>query len=284
MEDLRGAFKRLFSLESAPACVGIFIDGLDEFATFQSGQLKLATIDEQLNLAALVEGIADSKHLNITVSNWPEKAFEVGFRDCSKLRLHELTYHDQEIYTADILLNHHRMDYLLSHQSGDNQLTKDALVRSIVDKSEGVFVWLRLITYSLRLALDECDSISDLEAILDKLPKCLDHLFDSILYRLHENHQKRGIEYIQITQLARLVAPSQNARNIPLISAIGFCGVHSQLITIINRDLKPIPQEDIADIIHKFDSRLKSTYGLLEMGSESEFSIGNRSDINNLGF
>ncbi|KAF9880927.1 small s protein [Colletotrichum karsti] len=149
---LRRAFNRLVSMEASTVLVVLLIDGLDEYE---------ATEIEQLSLSESLKAAAQSHHMKIIASSRPETVFENAFKDCDKLYLHELTYSDQTSFTKDSLYKHERMQYLASLPGGKEDAAE--LIRSAAKKSEGIFLWLRLVVDSLVQELDACDVIKDLQ-------------------------------------------------------------------------------------------------------------------------
>lgn len=169
MLDLAQAFERLCTAESLPAAVGLFVDGLDEYD---------APSSEQMQMAEVLCRAAQSPHLKIIVSSRPEAAFEAVFRDSSKLRLHELTDEDRRTYTSDKLKAVTRFDLIATERE------QTQLIDLVVDKSEGIFLWVNLAVTALIQEIALSLNISRLVSVVGEIPsgkEGLSRVFDHIL-------------------------------------------------------------------------------------------------------
>lgn len=260
--ELKRAFTRLVSITCPPAYISILIDGLDEFAAPES---------EHFELAEILKEAGRSKHMKIVVSSRPQTAFETSFKDCDKLRLHELTFEDQYIYTANLLLAQPRMSHLCKkYHTGED--AANALVSLVVEKSEGIFLWLILVVKSLAMEINECDDLSDLQRVLDRLPRGLENLFVHILQRIPEHRRNRGIQLISLVHRSLLIPAMQvkwiekPITDAPAMTAIALSAAHLDITSLLERSHRELDSRESDDIIFKVDQRLRShCAGLLEM-------------------
>ncbi|KAJ8107861.1 hypothetical protein OPT61_g8575 [Boeremia exigua] len=72
------------------------------------------------------------------------------------------------------------------------------IVQNVCQKSEGVFLWVRLATNSLLEGLQDGQSLSTLQVRLDDLPSDLEDLFDKILVGLDPQHSEQSSQLFQI--------------------------------------------------------------------------------------
>ncbi|KZL68530.1 small s protein [Colletotrichum incanum] len=268
LHELKRAFKRLVTTSSPPAYVALFIDGLDEYAGSHYDHVELC---ESLG------SVAHSKHIKIVVSSRPENAFESAFTECSKLHLHELTLKDRTEYVADRLACHRRIDYL-TEQTEDGAENLRRLMSSAVEKSEGVFLWLQLVVQSLLEEMNDCDTIVDLQHILDQLPSGIESLFSHTMLRIRGDHRNKGMHLLHLVRrnfdLERMLTPWHYAPSYGLtktppahrLTAIGVSVTHSEVSNIITQEVRQLGAETLKDTVNKVDYRLRSwCAGLLEL-------------------
>jgi hypothetical protein len=162
---LEKGFRRLIQLASDDLKFCFFIDGLDE------------SREDPEELLCLINEAARSPFIKICVSSRPWLVFEEAFGLDSSLRLQDLTYSDIQLYVREKLQRDPKMERLeTSNPNGAR-----SLVRNLVTKANGVFLWVRLVTKSLLNGLRNWDDISDLQRRLDELPSDLNALYSHML-------------------------------------------------------------------------------------------------------
>ena len=184
--DLDLAFNRLVRADQLPAAVGLMIDGLDEYD---------AESHQQMAMAKILRQAGESPHLKVIVSSRPESAFEATFRDSTKIRLHELTDQDRRNYTSDKLNSVARFAKIATPEE---QLR---LVNLIVQRSEGIFLWVYLVVETVTQEIDISLDIARLEKVVEDIPsgnKELSQVFDHIVRnRIPQEHRVLGYRLIQ---------------------------------------------------------------------------------------
>lgn len=105
------------------------------------------------------------------ISSRPLNVFENAFRgdEERKLMLQDLARHDMQIYVYDKLGEDHRFRALALK----DKRWKD-LIQRIVDKAEGVFLWVHLVVQSLLHGLEDDNDIPDMQERVDILPSDLE--------------------------------------------------------------------------------------------------------------
>ncbi|KAL8822625.1 MAG: hypothetical protein Q9191_006642 [Dirinaria sp. TL-2023a] len=223
--------------------VCLFVDGLDEF----EGDLN--------DLIWLFKSLIANSNLKVCVSSRPWVEFEDAFQHKPSLMLQDLTYTDIEHYVSASF----------QADSGFGQLCKrepqyaSQLVKDIVDKASGVFLWVHLVVASLIAGMCYGDRVSDLRRRIDQLPGDLENLYQRIVMSLDPFYLEHA------AQLFKLVQESTEPPSLLLLSFTdeenpGFA---------LNRSVEPISQEEKslrADTMRRrLNSRCK---GLLEAGQE----------------
>ena len=117
-----------------------------------------------------------------------------------KLRLHELTYGDITQFTRDKLA---AGTHFGSQRS--TRVAYNSLVEDIVNKAQGVFLWVFLVVRSLCRGITNLDTPWELQARLLDLPTELDELFQHILDNSEKiyNSQAARLYLIQLAGVER---------------------------------------------------------------------------------
>lgn len=171
----------LHALTMAEWPVCIFLDRLDEFDE-DEGCGKLLDI---------IDRLTSSKHgvpLKICVSSRPEPELRRKLERFPNLRLQDLTKHDMKICANDIL-----------QEAPAERLPE--LVKIVLDKADGVFLWVHYALRSLVRGLSQHDDWDELEERLKALPSKIEELYHDMWRRLNEDHviyRKEAAQYFHI--------------------------------------------------------------------------------------
>ena len=143
-----------------------FIDGLDEYD------------GEHMDVVRIIESLVRSPSIKICFSSRPWNVFDrfYGNNSGQKLLLQELTRNDIARFTRDELAAGTQLDSQRSMRKA-----YDSLVQDIVDRAQGVFLWVFLVVRSLRRGMTNLDTPSELQARLLELPTELEMFFQHIL-------------------------------------------------------------------------------------------------------
>ncbi|KAF3009082.1 hypothetical protein E8E14_008384 [Neopestalotiopsis sp. 37M] len=168
--DLEEALEVILEASTKPTC--IFIDGLDEVIPSE--------IDDILwNLLASLQSFSQVK---ICLSSRPEPMFQMRFDKVPKLRIHTLTQGDIQTYAR-----HFWTSWILPAQNNATPFDREEFVRLICERSDGVFLWVRLVLGRLLKGLVNGDSIAALNERLEQMPKELHDLFNDMWSRLGQD-------------------------------------------------------------------------------------------------
>jgi hypothetical protein len=165
MSNLQSAFENLVQQSSNSLRFCFFIDGLDEYE------------GDHMELAQYFLKLAKSPCVKFCISSRPWLVFEDCFRDCPSLRLQDLTYNDIQIFVKWKFMEDKKMKLLAESQP------KEAvyLTQSILEKGDGVFLWVAIVVKSLLRGLKNRDQIRDLRVRLDATPADLEDLYTYML-------------------------------------------------------------------------------------------------------
>ncbi|PVH96950.1 hypothetical protein DM02DRAFT_101777 [Periconia macrospinosa] len=162
----------LYILENLLTPVCIFIDGLDEIDPQEFSGLR--------GLIQIINRWAQIQNIKICLGSRPEPILVLEFAHHSQLRLQDLTKRDMQKHVEESLSQVHER-YIT-----DGNL--EMLKASIIGQAEGVFLWVSLVTRSIRdgLISDEWDTL--LERV-KQLPSDLSDLYHDMWNRMNKDDQ-----------------------------------------------------------------------------------------------
>lgn len=182
MDDLESAMRLLFRSEavSSSHSLCLFLDGLDEY---EGDYWKFAK--------AIGRWAASSKDVKFCLSSRPYGAFMRHFAvsEARHLKLHELTRNDMYSFVADQLRQDERYTAI-----EDDLVRKIDLLTAVVDRADGVFLWVRLITEELLRGMGNSCSIRQLIDKLESIPDGLENMFQRMLDSIDRTDQQRAAE------------------------------------------------------------------------------------------
>ncbi|ODA80859.1 hypothetical protein RJ55_03819 [Drechmeria coniospora] len=148
----------------------LFVDGLEEF---DGDHLALTHFFKNIGLGEHGKGV------KICPSSRQWAVFADAFTDVvPQLRLQDLTYSDMHGYVRHRLRANSDIGRLLERKPEAG----DMLIKVAVERSDGVFLWLRLAVDTMMDDFNSLLGISNLFANLERLPSHLDGLFAHLLF------------------------------------------------------------------------------------------------------
>ncbi|KAL1602404.1 hypothetical protein SLS60_005820 [Paraconiothyrium brasiliense] len=179
LHDLKGGLK-------TSTCCCFFIDGLDEY-TGNPGEVL-----EVINV------LASMKNTKICVASrpWPIFQTSLGGNENRTLHVQDLTKDDIAVYVQTRLAED---PVFVAASRLDKRYV--GLVSEIVDKSQGVFLWVFLVIRSLLEGITNEDTMKSLQRRLRMMPKDLDEFFKHILDDIDEVYQVQMARTILISLL-----------------------------------------------------------------------------------
>ncbi|KAI4643296.1 uncharacterized protein J4E79_011236 [Alternaria viburni] len=161
-----------------------FIDALDEFE-------DTAQHDDSYLVDALRFWVQTSPNIiKLCVSSREHNVFVNAFADGPRIRLQELTRHDMECFTRSKL------------GSIPEAATLERLTQDIVNRSDGIFLWVVLVIKELRRALEDGRDTSSFKEELATLPTELEELFEHLLGSIQKSQRKKAYQIFAMVQKA----------------------------------------------------------------------------------
>jgi hypothetical protein len=170
-EEVTAAFDRFINQKKISSATCLFIDGLDEFD------------GDHVEVVKLLSMVSESSNMKVCLASRPYNTFvdAYGRSPNRMIRLQDLTREDIRQYVHDNL----KINSSISGTSSYHDQYK-VFVDDIVNRAEGVFLWVYLVVRSFRDGLTNADTISKLQQRLRKLPSDLSEYFRYILGSVEE--------------------------------------------------------------------------------------------------
>ena len=179
-DEVRKAFSQLLEPGNLyqEHCFCFFIDGLDEYEAPKGRHQE----DQKDMVKLLCKWVANAPDgIKICVSSREENVFLNAFSSERRLRLQDLTRRDMELFTQE------RLEHSNDENLGD-------IVRDLVYKGNGIFLWVALVVESFRERLEDGHKLCDLTRKLDSLPAELEDLFDYLLNSLDKTALQKAYQ------------------------------------------------------------------------------------------
>ncbi|KAJ4422113.1 hypothetical protein N0V82_003196 [Gnomoniopsis sp. IMI 355080] len=161
-----------------------FIDGLDEYG------------GEHDVLCEFLVQLTKSANLKLCLSSRPLNVFKDAFEGRPQLAIHDYTQDDIANFARERLQSHRRW----ASCSAD-ETEKENLIREIRNKANGVFLWVLLVTRSLRDGLTNDDDLGELRDRLKAMPSELERLFKQMLDSINNvYHEKLAQTFLLVLE------------------------------------------------------------------------------------
>ncbi|KAI2469066.1 hypothetical protein F4781DRAFT_239284 [Annulohypoxylon bovei var. microspora] len=230
-----------------PAKFCFFIDGLDEYK------------GDTLELLKLVQTFTEYPHIKICISSRPWAEFKHAFGQDTpwQIKLEDLTARDIRRYVHDHLNGNKQFRELKQ----DN-ISYENLADEVVQRAQGVFLWVFLVVRSLIEGSQYIDSIDQMRKRLEGFPKDLEDFFRHMLEDIPPFYRPQSSRTFNIATAA--LGP------LPLV-IYGFAeDVYNQPHFALTANISRFPEKElrhkIKQIPYQLDARCK---GLLEVVKRS---------------
>ncbi|KAH6637278.1 hypothetical protein F5144DRAFT_570116 [Chaetomium tenue] len=182
VDELVVGFQNLLRATGDNLKLAVVIDGLDEF---DEDHRQVVQILGEANAAAAVKVCASSRPWNV---------FRDAYGKNPMLRLENLTREDIKSFVQgqlELSPGYHEF-------AATNPQIARNIITDIVNKSQGVFLWVSVISGILEVDFREGASITSLQAVLDKLPSEVADLFRYIWHRTGKRFRAEASQLFQV--------------------------------------------------------------------------------------
>jgi hypothetical protein len=192
--ELMEALQLFINITASSHHLCIFVDGLEEFeGDFQQHQ----------DLVTFLIKAVQSTHVKLCVSSRPYPVFQKTLRDFPRLRLELLTRNDIKIYVENKLGDD--PDFQALQRLHPQPCSK--IVEEVVDRAQGVFLWVYLVVRWLIQGITESFSAVSLLRRLQEIPPDLDEFFQRIIDNIPAHERQYAAMYFNIKIAAPFPPP-----------------------------------------------------------------------------
>ena len=241
-ETLREAINKLRN--SCYLC--FFIDGLDEFD------------DDKDDLIDFVQNIVSDTGVKVCLSSRPDKEFVDAFDSSARLRLQDFTHEDIRRYVDD---RFQEVPQLVSMAS-ENEDGMIKVKEQIVDRAEGVFLWVSLAVKDQIRGLRNDDSPEQLQERLARLPNEIEGIYTRMLDRVDKLYLREAALFLKMA----LYRPGVSVLELSLAS---YPGLEDMLLST-----DKVSEQKMISLCRLTRSRLITRcVGLLEVHEPSNWDV-----------
>ncbi|KAK3375813.1 hypothetical protein B0T24DRAFT_617096 [Lasiosphaeria ovina] len=181
-DALMVAFRKLLSAAGDGMKLAFIIDGLDEFD------------EDHRELIQLLREANTKSGVKVCASSRPWNVFKDEYSKNPMLQLENLTRQDIKLFVKKKLeLSPGYQDLVSTSPQAARKILSD-----IVNKAEGVFLWVSVVSGLLEGSFQEGARITDLQAIVDGLPSEVSELFRYIWDRTSKRFRAEASQYFQV--------------------------------------------------------------------------------------
>lgn len=249
----------LSTLESYPSSVCIFVDGLDEVADEDGADALFQILDSWKNISKV----------KLCVASRPEPRFHRRLHRYQHLRLQDLTANDMQT-----LADEASQPVIAIYESNTPGagFRVSYLFRLLLDRAEGVFLWLKLALAALRRGAENGDSIAELHTRLESLPNDLFGLYRDMWSRLNEDeplYRQAAARYFNLLATMRNFTSLESKHGSSVLGLMAATNRDVQL-HCLGRDDESLLNLDFERLLDRFSVDIQvRCAGILEISSSS---------------
>ncbi|KAL8842262.1 MAG: hypothetical protein Q9170_000588 [Blastenia crenularia] len=170
VDELSGVIDRLSQQYIPGIRFCLLIDGLDEYDGLPN------------DIVRVLKSLAKSDSFKLCVSSRPWNEFEEAFGEgkCDgTISLEKFTKRDIERFVKDIL---EKDETFTAAEQRDRRYGQ--FVQDVIDRAQGVFLWVELVVNRLLKGLGEKNRLDDLQKKLERMPPTLEEYFQRIFDKI----------------------------------------------------------------------------------------------------
>jgi len=168
---LATTLQAVFRQTTVSVRICLFIDGLDEF------EAEPGDNAEPEDIAKLFKDIITSKNVKALVSSRPWPIFSSTYHGCPFLRLEDLNRPDIIKYVNGKFEQNTAYKRLVIREPS----SAPNLIKEIIAKSQGVFLWVRIVVQDILRGIGNSDDVSESLRRLRAMPPQLEPLYHHLL-------------------------------------------------------------------------------------------------------
>ncbi|KAL1867911.1 hypothetical protein Daus18300_006186 [Diaporthe australafricana] len=257
--ELRSALLRTLNTYKNGVC--LFLDGLDEIVPGDG------TKDGISEFLALTKELLHGRKVKLCLASRPDPyILEMCLSSFPRLRLQDLNYEDLMTYAKGHI---DPEKFSATYQPRD---PKDP-IHSLVDKAEGVFLWLVLATKNINEGIMNDDESLTLQGRVESLPEDLDRLYQDMWARAGVksplDYRQTAAQYFKLLIASRSSDFDQRFSVFDLMLAT--TNVADGVLHALDEASKPFCQDTMLQKCRQVEKKLNIyCSGLVEKGPESQ--------------
>lgn len=187
--EVDDSFEALLASCGETIKLALFIDGLDEFDAPPFEVIRC--------IHHMMERCPNG--LKICAASRPWQEFLDEFNEGPMLQMHLLTENDMRVFVNESFETN--KGFVEQREINPEEATQ--LLKDIVQRANGVFLWVSIVVQHLSSDLSEGQSISQARQTLEALPTNISSLYDAIWASLRPNHLPDASHMIRILRAFR---------------------------------------------------------------------------------
>ncbi|KAI8674562.1 NACHT domain-containing protein [Fusarium keratoplasticum] len=242
-KELKESFDILCSFHGQEFRLAFFIDGLDEFKECEASPGLLIS---------WIRHTATQYGIKICVSSRPWNVFADAFGREPSLTMQNLSKRDIERFVRT------EFDKSIAFQEVKEVFQDDAtsIIKEIIEKAQGVFLWVNLVVRNLLLTLIDNPSLADLKRKLAEIPSDIVGLYNAIWLSIPAERHSRSSKILQICGVSlepckavMWLATEDN----PNLQAITNAGIHNVMKRVLDGHTRGICElvQDRVQFLHR---------------------------------
>ncbi|KAF2789109.1 hypothetical protein K505DRAFT_313725 [Melanomma pulvis-pyrius CBS 109.77] len=248
MIEISETIHRTVSIAGRSTRFCFFVDGIDEYN------------GDHFEMVETLEGLSQLPNVKLCVASRPWNVFEDTFGRCTqqKFYLQDLTRGDIDRYVQSKLMQHPTWKSLAN---GD--IHYDAVGKEVVERAQGVFLWVFLVVKSLLEGLSNGDTASLLHQRVRRIPSDLREFFKFILDSLDPIYNQHVAHFF--------LAALESSESLPLMAYSYFEDEYDNSDYVLELDTAALHKSEMLSRLKQTSRRLNGRCkGLLEVYGESD--------------
>ncbi|KAI1460925.1 hypothetical protein F4805DRAFT_350084 [Annulohypoxylon moriforme] len=194
--ECQQAFERLITASESHGeyKIALFIDGLDEFEG-----------NHAVLIRQLLAWSNESSNVKICLSSREWSIFRDAFGNYPKFQLHDLTSSDIRMFVRD-RFREMRVSTLVNsdgYEVAPGIFNTNDLEETIVNESDGVFLWVAIVLRHVEDGLANGDQLKDLVRLVKSLPTDLEPMFQQLFESIPRNNQRLAYSMLSLVHFCR---------------------------------------------------------------------------------
>ncbi|KAK5077127.1 hypothetical protein LTR51_002814 [Lithohypha guttulata] len=195
LAELQTAFELVSTQTVYSVQISLFLDALDEYSGKHEDIAKFL-----VSTVRTANSLTASTRIKICFSSRPLNIFLDYFSEIPGFFMQDHTIADMEIVVDTILRGNRRMEQQLDSEDGLVNGPVLLLRQQILERADGVFLWVRLVLDELLEAFCDGADVVQLNTLLECIPNDLNEFYLRILDRIPQKYKEDALIMLDIVR------------------------------------------------------------------------------------